>query len=326
VDVTPVVWVITVVGVLGILLADFVVVSRRPHRPTSHEALRWVGLYVTLAVLFGLVVWATWGGTYASQFYAGWLTEYSLSLDNLFVFVVIMARFAVPAALQQSVLVIGIMLALVLRGVFIAVGAAAIERFSAVFYLFGAFLLWTAWKLATGGDESEEFRENALLRWVGRVVPTTPEYHGVRLRVSVDGRQVFTPMLVVMVAIGTTDLLFAVDSIPAIFGLTQEPYLVFTANAFALMGLIQLYFVLGGLLDRLRYLGAGLAVILGFVGVKLILEALHTNEVPFINGGEPLGWAPEIPPLVSLVVIAVTLALTAAASLLAERREQTSAD
>jgi len=323
-DVSPLAWVLTLVGVLGILVTDLLLVSRRPHKPTVREAARVVVFFVLLAVAFGGLVWAVWGSQYAAQFYAGWLTEYSLSLDNLFVFVIIMARFAVPAALQQTVLIIGILLALVLRGVFIAAGAFVIERFSSVFFLFGAFLLWTAWTLLRGGEEEEEFEENALIRWVGQVVPITPDYHGVRLRVTIDGARMWTPMLIVMIAIGTTDLLFALDSIPAIFGLTKEPYLVFTANAFALMGLVQLFFVLGGLLDRLRYLNVGLAVILTFIGVKLILEALATNSLPFLNGGDPVEWAPEIPVAVSLGVIVVVLVTTAAASLLVDRAERAS--
>jgi tellurite resistance protein TerC len=321
-NVTPLAWVLTLVGVVAILGTDLVLVSRRPHKPTVREAARVVVFFVLLAVAFGGLVWAVWGSQYAAEFYAGWLTEYSLSLDNLFVFVIIMARFAVPAALQQTVLIIGILLALVLRGIFIAAGAFVIERFSSVFFLFGAFLIWTAWTLLRGGDEEEEFEENALIRWVGRVVPLTPDYHGVRLRVTIDGAQLWTPMLIVMIAIGTTDLLFALDSIPAIFGLTKEPYLVFTANAFALMGLVQLFFVLGGLLDRLRYLNVGLSVILAFIGVKLILEALATNTLPFINGGEPVEWAPEIPVAASLGVIVLVLLTTAAASLLVDRRER----
>jgi tellurite resistance protein TerC len=322
-NVSPLAWVLTLVGVLGVLVTDLVLVSRRPHKPTVREAARVVVFFVLLAIAFGGVVWLVWGSQYAAEFYAGWLTEYSLSLDNLFVFVVIMARFAVPAALQQTVLIIGILLALVLRGIFIAAGAFVIERFSSVFFLFGAFLLWTAWTLLRGSDEEEEFEENALIRWAGRVVPLTPEYHGVRLRVVVDGSRVFTPMFIVMLAIGTTDLLFALDSIPAIFGLTKEPYLVFTANAFALMGLVQLFFVLGGLLDRLRYLNVGLAVVLAFIGVKLILEALATNTLPFVNGGEPVEWAPEIPVQASLGVIVLVLGTTAAASLVVDHRERT---
>lgn len=317
------VWIVTVIGLIGLIGIDLWI-GRRPHAVSVREASTWVLVYVALALLFAVGLWQVAGPDKAQEFVAGWLTEYSLSLDNLFVFVIIMARFAVPAALQQTVLIIGILLALVLRGIFIAAGAFVIERFSSVFFLFGAFLIWTAWTLLRGGDEEEEFEENALIRWVGRVVPLTPDYHGVRLRVTIDGARLWTPMLIVMIAIGTTDLLFALDSIPAIFGLTKEPYLVFTANAFALMGLVQLFFVLGGLLDRLRYLNVGLAVILAFIGVKLILEALATNTLPFINGGEPVEWAPEIPVLASLGVIVVVLVTTAAASLLVDRRERAS--
>ena len=321
-DVSFTVWAVTVAGVLAVIGLDLLAVSRRPHLPTMRESTLWVLLFVGLAVVFGLLVWAVWGRSYAGQFYAGWLTEYSLSLDNLFVFVIIMSRFKVPAAAQQTVLLIGILLALFFRSIFIVLGAAAISRYSWVFYFFGAFLVYTAWKLASHGEEDDDdFKENAVLRLVKRVVPTSVDYDGIRLRTEIDGVRLFTPMLVVMVAIGTTDVLFALDSIPAIFGLTKEPYLVFTANAFALMGLMQLYFLLGGLLDRLVYLSIGLAVILGFIGVKLILEALHTNTVPFINGGEPVEWAPEIPISVSLGVIVTVLALTTVASLLRTRRD-----
>ena len=296
--------------------------SRRPHLPTFRESVLWVLLFIALAVVFGLLVWAYYGQAYAGQFYAGWLTEYSLSLDNLFVFVIIMSRFKVPASAQQTVLLIGILLALFFRSIFIVLGAAAIARYSWVFYFFGAFLVYTAWKLASHGeDDDDDFKENVVLRLVRRVVPTSDDYDGVKLRTTVDGVKLFTPMLVVMVAIGTTDVLFALDSIPAIFGLTKEPYLVFAANAFALMGLMQLYFLLGGLLDRLVYLSMGLAVILGFIGVKLILEALHTNTLPFINGGEHVEWAPEIPISVSLGVIVGVLVITTVASLLRTRRD-----
>jgi tellurite resistance protein TerC len=231
-----------------------------------------------------------------------------------------MSAFAVPKENQHKVLLVGIVLALVLRGFFIAVGAAAISAFSWIFYFFGVFLLYTAWKLATH-DGAGEFEENVALRVAKRLLPTTSEYDGARIVTRVDGRRLFTPMLIVMVAIGTTDLLFALDSIPAIFGLTKEPYLVFTANAFALMGLRQLYFLLGGLLDRLVYLGYGLAFVLGFIGVKLILEALHSNELSFINGGEHIEWAPEVPIWLSLGVIIVTLAITTVASLVKVRRD-----
>ena len=320
-DVSPAVWGATLAGILAVIAIDLVAVSRRPHRPTMRESTAWVFFYIALALAFGAVVAVAFGSRYGGEFYAGWLTEYSLSVDNLFVFVIIMSRFRVPATAQQTVLIIGVILALVFRGIFIALGAAAIARFSWVFYLFGAFLLYTAYKLFSHDeDEEDEFKENALLRLVRRVVPTAPDYDGIRLRTTVAGRRLFTPMLVVMVAIGSTDVLFALDSIPAIFGLTKEPYLVFTANAFALMGLVQLYFLLGGLLDRLVFLGRGLALVLAFIGVKLVLEALHTNTLPFINGGEPVSWAPEIPITLSLVVIVVILGVTAVASLLHTRR------
>jgi tellurite resistance protein TerC len=248
----------------------------------------------------------------SGEFFGGWLTEYSLSVDNLFVFIIIMSKFAVPRQYQQKVLLVGVALALVMRGIFIALGAEAISRFDWVFYIFGAFLIYTAWKLVRSADEDEEFQENRVLRTMQRVLPSTAEYHRAALTTKVDGRRLVTPMLIVMIAIGTTDLLFALDSIPAIFGLTEEPYLVFTANAFALMGLRQLYFLIGGLLDRLVYLSYGLAVVLGFIGVKLILEALHHEGV---------SWAPEVPILVSLGIIVGTLTVTAVVSLLKSARD-----
>jgi tellurite resistance protein TerC len=320
VDVGPQLWLVTLLVLVAVLVLDFFLAARRPHAVSMREASLWTAFYVSAAIVFGLFIASAFGGDYAGQFYAGWLTEYSLSVDNLFVFVIIMSRFRVPRQSQQFVLLVGIALALAMRAVFILLGAAAIARFSWVFYLFGAFLIYTAYHLARHDEEeSEEFRENRVIGWVRRVLPTTEVYDGNRLRTQVDGRMLFTPMLVVMVAIGTTDLLFALDSIPAIFGLTQEPYLVFTANAFALMGLRQLFFLLGGLLDRLVFLSTGLAVILGFIGIKLILEALHTNTLPFINGGEPVEWAPEIPVTVSLGVIVAVLAVTTVASLLHTR-------
>jgi tellurite resistance protein TerC len=321
-DVSPLVWVATVALVVGLILLDLVVVGRRPHHPSMAESTRWVTFYVVLAVLFGASIWIAEGQRYAGEFYAGWLTEYSLSVDNLFVFVIILSRFKVPAKNQQTVLLVGIILALLFRGIFIALGAAVIARFSWVFFLFGAFLIYTAWGLVRHGeDDEDDFKENAVLRWVRRVLPSTPDYDGVRLRTTVASRKLWTPMIVVMVAIGTTDLLFALDSIPAIFGLTKEAYLVFAANAFALMGLVQLFFLLGGLLNRLVYLSVGLAVVLGFIGLKLILGALHTNELPFINGGNHLQWAPEIPISVSLAVIVAVLGVTTAASLMRTRAD-----
>jgi tellurite resistance protein TerC len=306
---------IAIIGALVlVLIADVWFVGRKPHEPSMRESALGVGLYVTLALLFGLGILAFAGPRYAGEFYAGWLTEYSLSVDNLFVFVIIMARFAVPRQYQQKVLLIGIVLALVLRGIFIVIGAAAIERFVWVFFIFGAFLLYTAWKLAFH-KEADEFEENALIRWSRRALPMSQDFDGAKLRTVVDGRRLFTPMIVVMIAIGTTDLLFALDSIPAIFGLTKEPFLVFTANVFALMGLRQLYFLLGGLLDRLVYLSLGLSIVLGFIGVKLIFEALAENSLPFVNGGEHISWAPHIPIWLSLTVIVGTLVVTAVASL-----------
>jgi tellurite resistance protein TerC len=316
------VWFATLGGLMAILLADLFVIGRQPHEPSTRESALWVTLYVALAMAFGLGVLFFSGPRYGGEFYAGWLTEYSLSVDNLFVFVIIMARFRVPRPYQQKVLLVGIVLALVMRGIFIAAGAAAIQRFVWVFYLFGAFLIYTAIKLAMHGEEDEEdFKENVLIRWSRRVLPVTQQFHGAAMSTRVDGRRFFTPMLVVMIAIGTTDLLFALDSIPAIFGLTKEPYLVFTANVFALMGLRQLYFLIGGLLNRLVYLSLGLSIVLGFIGVKLIMEALHDNNLPFINGGEHITAIPHIPIWVSLSVIVSTLTITTVASLWKSRKD-----
>ncbi|RYV50889.1 TerC/Alx family metal homeostasis membrane protein [Pengzhenrongella frigida] len=321
-DVSPLVWLVTLGLAVTLLVVDVVVVGRRPHVPSTAECLRYLGLYVGLAVVFGLGVWATSGGQYAGEYYAGWLTEYSLSVDNLFVFLLIMAKFGVPRPLQQSALLVGIILALVFRGIFIALGAAAISNFSWVFYLFGAFLIWTAIKVGREGElEDDEFHPPLVLRWLQRVLPSTPDWHGVNLTVREGGKRLVTPMLLVLVALGATDLLFAFDSIPAIFGLTSEPYLILMANIFALMGLRQLYFLLGELLTRLVYLNVGLAVLLGFIGVKLLLNALHENELPFINGGEPVGWAPQLSIGVSLGMIVVTLALTTVFSLAKVRRD-----
>jgi tellurite resistance protein TerC len=309
----------TFVGLTVLLLADLAIVARRPHEPSVKEATLWVSFYVTLALLFGLVILAVTGGQFATEFYAGWLTEYSLSVDNLFVFVIIMARFQVPRKLQQEALMVGIIIALVLRGIFILLGAAVIERFTWVFYIFGAFLVYTAINLVRHRDEEDEYEENAFIRRMRKVLPITQDYHGSKIRITENGKKFWTPMIVVFLALGTTDLLFALDSIPAIFGLTKEPFIVFTANVFALMGLRQLYFLLGGLLKRLVYLSLGLAVILAFIGVKLIMEALHTNELPFINGGEHLDWVPEIPIWLSLTIILGVLVVATVASLLKTR-------
>ena len=309
------VWVATLVAVAVLLTVDLIIVGRRPHEPSPKESSLWVVFYVSLAALFGGGVWLTAGPEYSGQFFAGWVTEYSLSVDNLFVFIIIMSSFAVPRIYQQKVLMIGIITALVLRGIFIAVGAALVARFVWVFFIFGAFLIFTGFKLLRGGDD-DDYNENAIIRWSRKIMPVTKEYDGGKLFARINGRRMATPMLIVMVAIGTTDLMFAVDSIPAIFGLTQEGYLVFTANVFALMGLRQLYFLLGGLLDRLVYLSYGLAAVLGFIGVKLVLHALHENNLSFINDGQPVEWAPDVPTLASLLAIVGILGIATVLSLI----------
>ncbi len=317
------VWIATIAVLAVALAVDVFVIGRRPHEPTLRESTLAVVFFVSMAVVFGLGVLVFSGSQYAGEFYAGWLTEYALSVDNLFIFIIIMSRFAVPRELQQTVLLIGIILALVFRGIFIALGAAAINNFSWVFYLFGAFLVYTAIGLFRQGEMDEgDYKENRLITWVKRAVPMVDHFEGTKVTVRQAGKRLFTPMLVVMIAIGSTDILFALDSIPAIYGLTSEPYLVFTANVFALMGLRQLYFLLGGLLQRLIYLTYGLSLILAFIGVKLVLEALHLNELGFINGGDPVPWAPEIPIWLSLTVIIGTLVLTAVLSLWKTARDE----
>ena len=319
-DIPTWVWWTTIIVTSAILLFDIVIVGRRPHEPSMKEVSTYLGVYVGLAVLFGVGVWVLAGHQYGTEFFAGWLTEYSLSVDNLFIFIIIMAKFAVPKEYQQTALMVGIVLALIMRGIFIAVGAAAIQEFSWIFYLFGLFLIWTAVKLAKGGPtDDDEYEENKLIKWVERALPATKEYHGAKMWIRDNGKRLITPMFIVMLALGTTDLLFALDSIPAIYGLTEEPYLVLTANIFALMGLRQLYFLIGGLLRRLIYLSYGLAFLLGFIGVKLFLHAMHENELPFINGGEHVEWAPDIPILLSLGVILATLVVTTVTSLYASR-------
>jgi tellurite resistance protein TerC len=317
VNVSSVEWMITLAVTLAVLLVDIVVFARRPHEPSRRECVVALSFYVGLAVFFGLWVWQFHGSQFGLEFYAGWLTEYSLSVDNLFIFIIIMASFKVPKIYQQQALLVGIILALVFRGIFIALGAVAIAEFSWIFYIFGAFLVYTAINLVRDTDHSDD-ADNAVVRFAKTYFNTTNEWHGLKLYVKQNGKRLMTPMFLVIVALGTTDLLFAVDSIPAIYGLTSEPYLVFTANVFALMGLRQLYFLLGDLLNRLVYLSQGLAFILFFIGVKLLLHALHENELPFINGGKGLN-VPEIPTLFSLAVIILTLLLTMVASLIKTR-------
>ena len=321
-NVQPWVWMLTIGVTAVLLLVDVVIIGHKPHVPSMAEAGRYLGMYVGLALLFGLGVWHFSGADYAAQYYAGWLTEYSLSVDNLFVFLIVMTKFGVPEKLQQTALMVGIVIALILRGVFIAVGAAAINEFSWIFYVFGAFLIFTAVKLATEGDsDGDEFEQNRVLKWVEARFPATDQWHGTKVFVRSQHSRLITPMFIVILALGTTDLFFALDSIPAIFGLTQEPFLVLTANIFALMGLRQLYFLIGGLLKRLVYLGIGLAILLSFIGVKLVLHAAHVNAVPFINGGRPVSGAPDLSIGQSLAVIVTILAITTTASLLKSRKD-----
>ncbi|MEV0365243.1 TerC family protein [Nocardia fusca] len=320
-QVTALVWGITLVVILGLFVFDFFAHVRTPHEPTFRESGFWSAVYIGLALAFGGVIAWKWGGTFAGEYYAGFVTEKALSVDNLFIFLIIMSTFAVPRIYQQKVLLIGIVVALVMRGVFIAVGAAAISAFSWVFYLFGLFLVCTAVKLLkeSGHEvEEEQKRDSRIVALIKRFVPTTETYDGDKLVTRIDGRRALTPMLLALVAIGFADLLFALDSIPAIYGLTEEPYIVFTANAFALMGLRQLFFLIGGLLDRLVYLSYGLAAILAFIGVKLVLHALHENNLPFINGGEHVN-VPEISTALSLSVILGILVVATVASLLRTR-------
>ncbi|MFT4137228.1 TerC family protein [Microbacterium sp.] len=314
----------SLVVLLLVLVADLLLIVKRPHIPSTKESTLWVVFYVVLALVFAGFMWLFAGGEYAGQFIAGWLTEYSLSIDNLFVFVLIMAQFSVPRRYQQKVLMVGIIIALILRGLFILAGAALIEQFSWVFYIFGAFLVYTAWKQAfPGGDhDSDVAQESFIVRVLRRTIDISDGYDGDKVRTVVDGKRMFTPMIIVFAAIGMTDLLFALDSIPAIFGITQSAFIVFTANIFALMGLRQLYFLLGDLLDQLKYLHYGIAFILAFIGVKLVLHAMHENELPFINGGHHIGWAPEISTVFSLGVIVVSMVVATGASLVASSRDR----
>jgi tellurite resistance protein TerC len=306
-------------GTLGILIAimaaDLAIAQRRPRVPTLAESAIWIAVYVALALVFAALLFFCGFPDKAVQFVTGWATEYSLSVDNLFVFVVILARFAVPAHLQQRLLLIGIVIALVLRGVFIAVGAVLVANFSWIFYLFGAFLIYTAIaQLRTAGSEGAGVG-SGVMGFFRRRFRMSDTFDGVRVRARIDGRVVFTPVIAVVAVIGVTDLLFALDSIPAIFGITGDGFIVLTTNIFALMGLRQLYFLIGALVDRLPYLSYGVAAILAFIGLKLVSASLHDNAVPFINGGHGVTWAPVVGTLNSLVVILGLLLLAVVASL-----------
>ncbi|MCW2955436.1 MAG: transporter [Thermoleophilia bacterium] len=317
-DVTPVTWSFTVVGILALLAYDYFFHVRRAHVPTLGEAARWSALYVGIAIAFGIGVLVLGGTQPGAEYFAGYVTEKALSVDNLFVFLIIIASFRVPREDQQKVLLVGIVIALIARTALIFVGAGLINSFSWVFYAFGLILLLTAGKMLRSENLDEESPDNVIIRAARRVFHTTDEYDGDKLFTMHEGRRALTPMLLVMVAIGGTDILFALDSIPAIFGLTQDVYIVFTATAFSLLGLRQLFFLIDGLLDRLIYLSYGLAAILAFIGVKLILHALHENALPFINDGAPVPVI-EISTTTSLTFIVGVLVVTIVASLLSKR-------
>ncbi|AXK46459.1 TerC family protein [Brachybacterium saurashtrense] len=303
----------------AILLADLLLVIKRPHLPSMKECAAWIGFYVGLALVFAVVLLFVGGREPASEFVTGWLLEYSLSIDNLFVFILIMTKFGVPRKYQQEALMVGIIIALIARGLFILAGAVIIEHFTAIFYLFGLFLLWTAWKQAF--EDEDDGADSWIMRLVRRVIPVSEHYDENRLRTVVDGRTVFTPLLLVFLTLGITDVMFALDSIPAIFGVTRNPFLVFTANIFALMGLRQLYFLLGGMLDRLAYLHYGIAAVLGFIGVKLLIHAIHEAPLGFVPGFSVLQRIPEVPIWLSLSFIVVAMGASVIASVIAAGRK-----
>ncbi|GAA1742353.1 TerC family protein [Microcella frigidaquae] len=318
--VTPLIWIITIAVTVAFFIWEFYAHVRKPHEPTIAESAKWSAFYIALALLFGVGIGMVSGWQFGGEYFAGYLTEKALSVDNLFVFLLVMSAFAVPKMYQQKVLLIGIAIALIMRGIFIAVGATLIANFSWIFYIFGALLLVLAYRQAFASHDNDP-QNLRIVQFARRHLPFVDQYHGDKMSVKIDGKRFFTPMLLVIVAIGFVDLIFAVDSIPAIYGLTEEAYIVFTANAFALMGLRQLYFLIGGLLERLVYLAQGLAVILSFIGIKLISHALKVNELPFINGGEPVKWVPEIPIWFSLGFIATTIIVATVLSLWKTRKD-----
>ncbi|MCT1683617.1 TerC family protein [Corynebacterium appendicis] len=319
------IWLITSAVILGFFVFDFVSHVRTPHEPTMKESGGWAAFYMTMACIFGGIVWWLWDAEHGVQFFTGYITELSLSVDNLFVFALIMSSFKIPRAYQQKVLLIGIVFALICRLLFILLGAVIIEAWSDVFYIFAAFLLYTAIKLVydeATDQEDPDPNDMFVVKTLRKVIPVTKSYHGDRLFSATEaGKKAVTPLFVALLSIGFIDVMFAFDSIPAIYGITQEAFLVFTANAFALLGLRQLYFLLNGLLDKLVYLPYGLAVVLGFIGVKLLLHALHENNLSFINGGEGLN-VPEVGTVTSLLVIVGVLVITAGASIIKERADE----
>ncbi len=313
-------WAVLIVAVVGLITLDLVGHVRKPHEPTMGEAARWLGFYVGLAVLVGIYLIFRHSPEFSLEFYAAYFTEYSLSIDNIFIFIIIIGSFRVPRPYQQKVLLYGIVIALVLRFIFILLGAALLQRFSWLFFLFAAFLLWTAYSQIKEGLNPEvepnpdEYEPNALTKVAQKVFRVTEGFVGDRLLTRRGSKSYVTPMFLCIVAIGSADLMFALDSIPASFGLTSQPFIVFAANAFALMGLRQLFFLVDGLLDRLIYLHFGLAAILGFIGLKLIVEACHG-----------MGWlhaVPAIPPLVSLGIIIVIILITVVTSLIGAQKRK----
>ncbi|MDK8794473.1 TerC family protein [Corynebacterium sp. MSK044] len=318
------IWLITSAVILGFFVFDFVSHVRTPHEPSMKESGGWAAFYMTMACIFGGIVWWLWDAEHGVQFFTGYITELSLSVDNLFVFALIMGAFKIPRAYQQKVLLIGIVIALICRLAFILLGAVIIEAWSDVFYIFAAFLLYTAIKLVydeATDQEDPDPNDMFVVKTLRKVIPVTKSYHSDRLfSVTEAGKKAVTPLFVALLSIGFVDVMFAFDSIPAIYGITQEAFLVFTANAFALLGLRQLYFLLNGLLDKLVYLPYGLAVVLGFIGVKLLLHALHENNLSFINGGENVN-VPEVSTVLSLVIIVGVLIVTAVASIIKERSD-----
>ena len=304
-------WFIVIGAILALIVVDLLTVSRKPHEVKFKEAATWSIFYIAVAIGFGVWVWQTSGSQFGTEYFAAYLVEKSLSVDNLFVFIIILAQFKVPSIYHQRVLMFGVLLALVLRGIFIAVGAAALAAFSFTFVIFGAILIWTGVGLFKHWDEDPSPEDNGLVKVIRKRIAMTDEFDGSKAFTKVNGKRIATPMFLVMIAIASTDLLFALDSIPATFGVTQEPFLVFAANAFALLGLRALYFLLKGLLDKLIYLSLGLSIILMFIGVKLIMTYLH--EVWYD--------VPKIPIVVSLLVIAAVLIISTIASLVKSKRD-----
>ena len=310
-DVSLLTWALVVGAILLLIVVDLLTVSRKPHDVMFKEAAIWSIFYIGVAIAFGVWVWQTAGSQFGTEYFAAYLVEKSLSVDNLFVFIIILAQFAVPSIYHQRVLMFGVILALVLRAIFIAVGAAALAAFSFTFVIFGAILIWTGVGLFKHWDEDPSPEDNALVRIIRKRIAMTDEYDGSKIFTKVNGKRLATPMFIVMIAIASTDLLFALDSIPATFGVTQEPFLVFAANAFALLGLRALYFLLKGLLDKLVYLSLGLSIILMFIGVKLIMTYVH----------EIVAEVPKIPTLVSLAVIGSILVISTVASFIKVKKD-----